>query len=99
MADFLGDGDTGRHPADAKAEAWKPAFACSDISGKEENRKAFYSFRTLLFMVYFDDAEATGQIRTIFPGFKISFGSRARLMLRITDTASPCSDSRKSILP
>jgi hypothetical protein len=81
-----------------KREKQLPPFH-GDISGKEENRKALYSIRPPFFMGYSDDASAISQIRMIFPGFKMSLGSSARLMLRITETASPCSATRKSILP
>ena len=41
----------------------------------------------------------TRQIRTILPGFMMLSGSSACLMARMTLTASPCSATRKSILP
>ena len=37
-------------------------------TGKQDNGKAIYSFRTLIFIVYFTDPVDSSQIRTIFPG-------------------------------
>ncbi len=37
--------------------------------------------------------------RTILPGLRMLSGSSALLMVRITESASPCSATRKSILP
>ena len=101
LEDNSGDGVAGRHSAGAPVEAREPAstFVDGKNSGKEDNRKAIYSFRTRVFTVYLIATAPSNHSRTIFPGFKMSSGSSARLMLRITETASPCSSTRKSIFP
>src|ERR1700691_2495876 len=47
--------------------------------------------------LYFRQSACPAHTRTILPGLRILSGSSACLMLRITDTASPCSEIKKSI--
>ena len=76
-----------------------PRFLRPENSGRTENSEAFYSFQQRFFQAFCTLNKDPDQIRTILPGFMMSFGSSACLMLRITATASPCSAIRKSILP
>ena len=95
------DDSTGRRIAEALRErrSVPPFFCVRRIAAQQRTVKRFIRSNSAFFQVFCTRNKGQNHIRTIFPGFMMSFGSSACLMLRITATASPCSAIRKSIFP
>src|SRR6266403_2326001 len=94
------DDSTGRRIAEALRErrSLPPFFWVRRIAAEQRTVKRFIRSNRAFFQVLRARYTRWAHIRTILPGFMMSFGSSACLMLRITATASPCSAIRKSIL-